>query len=251
MPTRKTVTVAELKSLFLMGLQRSVAIQMGYTKRIQQELGVEAQEENPENIAIKNKFLDWVCDIIAHRLKRKPLTTPLLSSADFKYFAPFMIDAVAQVKNLKLTTEDREILKKDLKSEFENFIEVLHGMMPPNMNLYEAFSLKFKILLDLAAERGVLPTELIMLEEVNDEITRRMFSKEQFITNFENAINKYLNVDVFKKNLLGPIIDLATEDELRMLEQIFMPKLRETVEKTKAVVNTLFAEEIVRTYVVA
>lgn len=96
-------------------------------------------------------------------------------------------------------------------------------------------------------------------EEMTDEITRRMFTKKQFVALSKKAVNKFVDADVLKKIIFQPMLDIvateADEEERRELEQELeaklMPQLRKTVEKTKVVINTFLGEEVERIYAAA
>ncbi|MBI2635106.1 MAG: hypothetical protein HYW79_01000 [Parcubacteria group bacterium] len=248
------MTVAELKSLLLARFNAEQSKQMKFQVRLQQELGNEVQEEKPEAIAIKNKFADWISDVLARRLKQNRRTTPLLSSRDFVRFVPSMINEIARTEGVELEAEERKMLEKLM---FENIFEMVHAMVPPRKNPYEEYWRWVTTVLDLAAERGILPTELLALENATDEITRRMLTKKQFVALSKKAMNKFMDADVLKRIIVQPMLDMVAEgdeDEQRELEQELeaelMPQLREVVEKSKLVINIWLGEEVERIYAV-
>lgn len=259
MPKKQTLTVTELKSLLLARFNAEQGEQAKLQARLQQELGNEVQEEKPEVIAIKNKFVDWISDVLARRLKQNRRTTPLLSSRDFVRFIPFIINEIAKIEGDELDAKSRKMFEKFMKSMFENIFGMVHAMVPPRKNPYEEYWRWATTVLDLASERGILPTELFVLEGATDEITRRMFTKKQFVTLSKRAVNKFMDADVLKKMIVQPMLDMvaaeADEEERRELEQELeaevMPQLRETVEKTKVVINAFLGEEVERIYAVA
>ena len=258
MPKKQTLTVAELKSLLLARFNAEQGKQVKLQARLQQELGNEVQEEKPEAIAIKNKFADWISDVLARRLKQNRRTTPLLSSRDFVKFVPSMINEIAEIEGDEFGAEERKMFEKFMKAMFENIFEMVHAMVPPRKNLYEEYWRWATTVLDLAAERGILPTEFLALENATDEITRRMFTKKQFVVFSKKAVNKLMDADVLKKIIVQPMLDMIAEgdeEERRELEQEleaeFMPQLRETVEKSKVVINSWLGEEVERIYVAA
>ena len=259
MPKKQSLTVAELKSLLLARFNAEQSKQMKLQARLQQELGNEIQAEKPEAIAIKNKLADWITDVLARRLKQNRRTTPLLSSRDFVRFVPSMIDEIAKIEGDELDAEERKMFEKFMKAIFENIFEMVHAMVPPRKNPYEEYWRWATTVLNLAAERGIMPTELFALEGATDEITRRMFTKKQFVALSKRAVNKFVDADVLKKIVIQPMLDVvaieADEEERRELEQELeaevMPQLRETVEKTKVVINTLLGEEVERIYAAA
>lgn len=259
MPKKKTLTVAELKPLLLARFNAEQGKQAKLQVRLQQELGNEVQAEKPEDIAIKNKLADWISDVLARRLKQNRRTTPLLSSRDFVRFVPSMIDEIAKAEGNELEAEERKMFEKFMKAMFENIFEMVHAMVPPRKNPYEEYWRWATTVLDLAAERGILPTELLVLENATDEITRRMFTKKQFVALSKRAVNKFVDADVLKKIIVQPMLEMlgteADEEERRELEQELetelMPQLRETVEKTKVVINAWLGEEVKRIYAAA
>lgn len=259
MPKKQPLTVVELKSLLLARFNAEQGKQAKLQVRLQQELGNEVQAEKPEAIAIKNKLADWISDVLARRLKQNRRTTPLLSSRDFVRFVPSMIDEIAKVEGDELEVEDRKMFEKFMKAMFENIFEMVHAMVPPRKNPYEEYWRWATTVLDLAAERGILPTELLALENATDEITRRMFTKKQFVALSKRAVNKFMDADVLKKIVIQPMLDTLVseldDDERREMEQELeaevMPQLRETVEKTKVVINAWLGEEVERIYAAA
>lgn len=258
MPKKHALTATELKSLLMVRFNSEQSKQTKLQARLQRELGNEVQEKKPEVIAIENKFADWISDMLARRLKQNRRTTPLLSSRDFVRFVPSMINEIAKVENDELEAEDRKMLEKFMKAMFGKIFEMVHAMVPPRKNPYEEYWRWVTTVLDLASERGILPTELLALESATDEITRRMFTKKQFVAISRRGVNKFVDADVLKKMFVQPMLDMvagADEEERRELEQEIeaevMPKLRELVEKSKVFLNNWIGEEVERIYVVA
>lgn len=253
MPKKQTLTVTELKSLLLARFNAEQGKQTELHERLQRELGNEVQEEKPEALAIKNKLVDWISDTLARHLKRNRRTTPLLSSRDFVRFVSSMIDEIAKVEgDDELEVEERKMFEKFMRAVI---FEIVHAMVPPRKNLYEEYWRWVTTVLDLAAERGILPTELLALENATDEITRRMFTKKQFVALSKRAVNKFVDADVLKEIVIQPMLDMlgteADEEERRELEQEFEAELREAVEKSKVVISTWLGEEVERIYATA
>ena len=252
---KKVLTLAEMKSLLLLQFGAEQRKQDKLYVRLQQELGNEVQEEKPEAIAIKNRVQDWVCDILARRLKRNQQTTPLLSSKDF---APLVHAVVNEVEDDKLGTGDREMLKKFMKTRFENVFEVVDIMVSSQKNPYEEYWRWITTVLGLADEQGIQPIELLKLENQTDEIKRRMFTKKQFLDLSNRTVKKFTDADVLKKILVQPMLDIMlisvelNADDRREIEQEMekevMPHLCEIIEKFKVVTRVWIDEEIGRIY---
>ncbi|TRZ81668.1 hypothetical protein D4R86_02340 [bacterium] len=256
---KKTLTVAELKSLLLARFNVEQSKQAKLQVRLYQALGNEVQEEKPEVIAIKNKFADQISDVLARRLKQNRRTTPLLSYRDFVRFVPSIINEIVKAEGDELETEERKMFEKLTKAMLKNILEMVYAMVPSRKNPYEEYWRWVTTVLNLATERGILPTKLLTLEEMTDEITRRIFTKKQFIALSKKAVKKFVDIDVLKKIFVQPMLDMIAtdgdEEDRRELEQELetklMPQLRENVEKSKVVINVWLSEEVERIYAVA
>lgn len=256
MPEKQTLSVTELRSLIRARFKADQERQEELRRRINKELGNETQAEKPEEIAIADMFANRMCDVLARRLKQNQHTTPLLSSRDFTNLVPLIINEATKVEGNELEAKDRKMYEQFINSLLENIIEMMHAMVPPRKNPYEEYWRWTTTVLDLAAERNILPTELLALEDANDEIMRRLFTKRQFIALSKQRVSKFVNADVLKKLIFQPILDILSaesdEEELHEIEQALetelMPQLREMTEKTKMVVNAWRREEIERIY---
>ena len=138
---------------------------------------------------------------------------------------------------------------------FDKIFEGLHSIVPPRKNLYAEYWRWVIMVLDLAEERDIPPTELLALEEANDEIARRMFTKKQFRALSEQAINKTISIKTMKKTLVEPMLDMeAGNDKERRLEleqeieKKIMPKLLEDIRKRKEALTIFLEQEIRRIY---
>lgn len=258
MPKKQTLTVAEWKSLLLARFNVEQTEQAKLLVRLQQEFGEKVEEENPKAAAINNKLANWISAMLARRLTQNRRSTPLISSRDFVRFIPSMMSEISKTEGGELEAGEHKMFEKFLKLMFENIFEMVHTMVPPRKNPYEEYWRWATTVLDLAAERGVLPTELLALEGATDEITRRMFTKKQFVALSKRAVNKFVDADVLKKIVVQPMLDMIArgdEEERRELEKELeaelMPQLRERVEKTKVVINTWLGEKAECIYVAA
>ncbi|MDD5290149.1 MAG: hypothetical protein PHT40_03065 [Patescibacteria group bacterium] len=257
----KLITAEELKSLLLaryrMDQEKNVRLQTRLQQELGQELGNEAQKEGPEVVAINNKLADWLCDIVAQRLKQNCHDVPLLSTQDLVKFVPAILEVLEQGENSKLDDVERKRFEKTMEIVFNNYLEMVFSLVPAEKNIYEEYWRWIEIVLKLAAERNVPPTELFNLEDTADEITRQMLSKEQFIAISKKAVDKFVNADTLKKTLFQPTLDALAdgdEQERQELEQEFekeiMPQLREIAEKSNKIIKIFFDEETARIYTI-
>lgn len=250
MPENPTLTVTELKPLLLAHFGAKLSRQMKLQARLQQELGKEIQEIDSQYIAIMDKLLDWLSGLLAHRLRQNQHTTPLLSSQDFTQFVLLEV-----FPDFELGAVERKTIKRFLDAVLENIVELL---MPghPDENLYEKYWQWVTTVLDLAVERGISPTELLTLETTADEITRRTFSREQYIATLELMTAKLTDIDTLMKLNVQPRLAILSEtlsEEERSeieqrLESKLMPQLREQIDRVKVILRAFLDEEVERIY---
>lgn len=259
MPTKKqtTLTEKELELLLITRFKTERSKRMRLHLLVQRELGDEVREEPPELIALEDKCVVSICEVLARRLKQNRRTTSLFSSRDYGRLAPSMMNELLKIEGRELETEERKVLENYMKVIFENLSEMMKGVVLPGKNIYDEYWRWTAIVLDLASERGISPTDLLALEGPTDEITRRLFTKEQFIVLSTKVIDRSTDAARLKKAVLEPMFDLAAtrldqreRRELRNeLEKVFYPKLCERLAKTKEVlIKVWLGEEVKRIY---
>lgn len=253
---KQTLTEMELKSLLLARLKAQQAQQVKLQIRLNKALGSETPEEKPEITAIKNILMERMSDLLARRLKQDRRTTPLVSSRDFVQFVPYIIDEITKIEGKKFESAELKMLEEFVTPMTKNICRAIRLAISPRRNPYEEYWRWITTVLKLAAERNILPTELLAQEESADEINRRMFSKRQFIADSKRTTRKFLNADMLKSIILQPMMDVlgkeASEEERREFEQELemelMPQLRDLVEKNKVAIESLLTEEVERIY---
>lgn len=260
--TKESLTVAELKSLLTARTNANVITQAEVTKRIARELGDEpVQEAKPALLEWMNKVRDIANDIVAGRLKLGPRATPLVSYQDIDWLAYSFLEVYVQAEGLEIKEfQDDGVFEHFIKTILTNILTLAADVMSPaNTNPYDENWRWVEIVLGLAAERKISPTEFITLGDVAiNEINRGMFSKEEFISLTKRDMEKYVNADLLKKQFLEPLINMmAGENEVdeedrreleSQLEAMVMPKLRERVEKNMVILNTILDEDVARIY---
>lgn len=257
MTKTQTLDVDELKALFLANFKTAQVEQRGLRARIQQALGDFVPEEKPEVAAVMNKMVEEIFSVIARRLKDNRRDEPLVSPCDFVQFVPSLLDYVASGQSDKLEAKEREMLEKFLKTVFENTFEMVHhGVIgAPGKNSYDEHWRWVEIVLNLAVEHNMVPTELLAFQWARDEITRQMFIQEQFVAIYEKSMVKFMDVDTLKKAYLQPILDMLAEGDEeeraeleRDLETEVMPQFRERFAKIATVMKAWYKEQVSRIY---
>lgn len=265
MPKEQDLTKAELKALLLARFNAEKGKQMELQARIFVGLGRRAPEKTPEAIALECAVADVVCEELARclkqslKLKKFFHVDPAPSPYVFTRLAALVFVAIGKEKG-DIHEDERKMLEEFLKTMFRSTFEMMGEILSPCKNIYEEYWRWVTTVLDLATERGILPTELLALQGATDEITRRMFTKEEFTTLSERAVSKLMDIDTLKKVVVQPMLDVYVGDEFgeearreaeQALEAQVMPQLREDIRKTKVIVSVFLNEEVERIYAVA
>jgi len=257
MSKKQTLTKAELEQLLFVRFQAEQSKQVKLQARLLQELGHEVDEEKPSDVEIKNIIARWVSKMLAHRLKQNRRTAPLFSSQDFSRFVSSIFEEPTKTKNNTLNADDLKTLKELIKPTFNNILEMVYVVMPLHKNPYEEYWRWVNAVIDVATnEYDIPPTELPMRENATDEVTRRMFSRGQFIKINERTMHKLNNADVLKEiliqQMLGSLASLLNQSELcEMKDHLkvqIMPRLRKFIKATEVVINAWLKEEVNRIY---
>jgi len=254
---KKDIMVEELKQLLIAYFNYNQLRRVEMQKRLQQSLGEEIKKENSKVLAIEENLKGWMADIIAKRLKRNRRNVTLLSSRDFNKIIPDLLENFEKVEGEELDNKERKMFTKFMKLVFGNIFEILYSIIPENENPYDEYWRWVRTVVDLANERGISLMEIISNKENADEVTRRMFTLDQFVVLSKRTINKFVDSDAIKKTIIQPILVLDIISELdeeerkeieKELEEEVMPQLREIMGKAKVFLNTILEEEVMRIY---
>lgn len=256
MPQKKIWTVEELRSLIL------VYIKVKFSKYLKLQACLNKQISGDEqgdklDFSINDKFVEYISNIIARRLIRNRYTTPLLSPRDSNGFFRLIIHLFSEIEAHKFEPYELKMLKKTVEFEFEVASDVVHIIVRPNRSSYKEYWRFIEIVLELATERNIPPTTLLTLEDATDQITRRMFTRKQFIAAEKRVVNKFTDINVVRKLLVLPLADIMVEmgrehHELeRDIEKELIPLLRKSSKESRATFNTWLNGEVERIYTTA
>ena len=241
------LTVAELKDLLFARLTAEQARQQKLQARCCPQSGANTRAEKQEDSVITRAFANRISDVLARRLKLNRRATPLISSRDFTQLA----EDIARFEGEKLGAGERKMLKGLMTTIVENIDDVIRSIAPRRKNPYEQCWRWVEIVLEVAADRGVQPAKLFAIEEANDEITRRMLSRKQFVSLSRKAMEKFMDANVLMDIIIRPVLAgfaEGEEKERHELERHIMPQLRKLVKKSKSLVAAWVKEETNRIY---
>ncbi len=269
MPKRKNLTEAELKSLFLARFNADQVKKAEINARLllkvdgkpsddeQEESAIKRAIEREFANAIEREFANWTSSLFARRLKRNRRATPLISPRDFAQFIPQLRETLERTDPKgKLDPEERKLFDRFMAGMYKSIVEeTVNSGIRAGKNPYDVQWRWINVVLELAAERGVPPVELLAQEETSDEITRRLFTKRQFIAQTKKAMNFMLDANLLKRILVQPLLDAFApchNEERRLIKQALekelMPHIRDTMKKAKAFLKTEIDKDAARIY---
>lgn len=255
-------SLEELQPFILARFHWSEKMQARMQKYFSQQLGVPvlSEQEDPIMNLAKEKFYQLSSQLIAERLIENQRNVALISSKDVES----LVDIIMNEKGLfnKEETDDIEIgfLKNTIKQVFENGLTIFERMSTQETNdPYEDIWKWIESIIELSRENNLGETEFLSFENSDDLLTNRMYTKEQFLSQFKKGISEVFDVKVVKKIFVEPMINLLvnmageSDQNLRKeLEEQFeaqmMPALKEKLEKVKPIMSKWIEEEAERIY---
>ncbi len=254
---RKKLTLTQLKCLVVAHLNLIYSKQAELKIILEQVTGIKV-EEDFSNLAIRDKFVDRISNLISRGLKRRRSNISIVSDQDFRRLVTLLMDDVFEDDVDESDMKSRIRLEQQLVSYADNLIKGVRLNSAHQKNKYEAYWRWIMTVLNLATERGINPVEFIALEEAYDKIKRRMFTKKQYTAFSKNEIES-IDVNAVIKLLIQPVLEMAVDDlneeELLMfsieLEKEIRPAIQGIVEKCQTGTAKWIKAEVERIYAVA
>ncbi len=212
MPDAHTLSTADLKSLYTARSAAARELQIGLQVRIDRDLGKEPVSEKPEITAIKARLENFLNDTLVTRLMQNDRSVPLLSSDDLDDIVPSLVREMVQDDNVKLSDEIRTTLEGFLKGVFTGIVEAAQGMVVPGKDRYEEHWRWLNMVLEVAARRKLPPTEIIRLQSASDEVTRRLYTRDEYSKLNWSSLEKILNLETLKEIAIKPMFEVMALD---------------------------------------
>jgi|GEM_PF-3165025 hypothetical protein len=266
MLTKQTMTEEELESLKQALTEEELRLLLGVVfnagwsnrakleARMEEQIGEEVQEENPQVIAIRSRFMDLVSGVFAHRLMQGRCTTSLVLPQDLDNFVSSAIEDIVEIE-----------INVDELGLSESIIETTLRLSP--INLCGDYWRWVKTLLDFAAERGMLPIRSaaergmlpikLLVQNAKDEITRQMLTKDEFAVSSRLGMStSSMDPDVVRNGMIQTLNGLKPDDKKRRevmkeIDEELMPRVHDDIARCEAVLTAWLDEEIDRIYGVA
>lgn len=191
------------------------------------------KQVEPSIKIMQSKYIDEVTSIMVRRLREGE--NQLISIEDIVLLIPRIIDFFEEAKDVKFSPLEREVLETYAKAIFLNLFDDLVEELPSRKKVYRWI----KVLMEIANEKPFSLSETELL----DEVTRRLYSREEFIAECNKTIER-LNVDATKKVLIKPLIETIETEEINGMDE----EIEKAISEVKEQVKLFLSGETTRIY---
>ncbi len=255
---RKTLSVDAIKTLLIAHLRMVEERGNRLNNQIRAKLGSPRSEKEKNDEAFTAEFGERVSGIMAKRLKRNRRSVPILSARDFTNMIPWMLEQTKDSVGADLgpiDPEDLAIAKKLMKAGLQGMFEQVYAPMISTADPYGEYWRWIVVTIDLAREWNMPAIQIVSSQMGSDEVTRRMYSRTQFVAYCKRAMAGCLKPGNLESVIIEPMLEIVGDinpkhrEELRReMRAELMPKLRETIKTGRKRALEWIAQETARVY---
>lgn len=224
--TKKSVlSVEEIKELLLFRARLSLERTKTVKNLLAEAFGLPLRKEDPISAIFESETNNLFADLMASRLKRNRHNVPILSRRDFDKLYPAVIESYKKISGQELDERELEFFKVIFEIIFGTLLEKYSSSCSEKDSPYTDFWQWAIIVVELAKEQGLKPLQFLEQEYVGDQITKRMFSQEEFLALQVKGLdllasnNSNFNDAVLQPFLLGLCNAGGLSEEERQLEE--------------------------------
>ena len=225
-------------------------------ERMRRHIGLAIETPNKDNNLnidlMKVKLEGQMSEIMAIRLKNNCREIPLLSKEDFSSLSIIMANHFEQNANYVLDEEERQTIQSAYSGIMESMADALCSMSD---DPYESWYKIAEVSSKLSNDYGIPLLDLFSNEKIVDQITKNVFSQEEYLAKFEKGMEKLLSPDFFKNmmiNIAKGFPDVNWKEDREEIEREFdeevLPKINEYIENLRPVIKKYIDEEVARIY---
>lgn len=193
-----SLTVDDLRLILFARLEIDLSERMEEEDRIQMTLFGEVKKKSQISILIEGGLSLWIAQTLANRLKQNHREIPPVSFEDFSDVFPLIFRAIEEMVEEKIDIKVREAIRSLSTMMAKSILEVVSGLWGEK-NPYEECWRWISIVLELAEKRNILPLEIVVSKSASEEITRRMFSEEEFTILCKKSAGKLMKAIVERR----------------------------------------------------
>lgn len=258
---RKRLSVSEIKAL----LNARTKVEMAGSEAFKERLakaGIETAsqaEKDPQAEELQNRVLDHLTKIIARRLYRRDKTSSLLSKRDLTKISDDLSSELVKAHHSDEPPELQEQTKTLYSNLFKNLLGGIRRITYNKENAYAEYWRWINMVYRVAKERSVSALDLLVLQDGRDEVTRRLYSRKQFVAFSKRVLKPFLDIKFLRRTVIEPLFnhlvasekDLTKEEEKELrtaLENEFIPKIEEGLIKIRQVADEYVHDQVIRIY---
>lgn len=252
------LTPEEIKGVLTASLKAQQIQSDSVQARIALAMGEKPKEKLPEIVVLTESWLAQISDMVAKRLIANDRSVILLSAEDMVALLPQMFDAMEETSG-PLEPNERKMLDLFVKTIFKSFADMISANYSATFqDPYDYYSHFLEAISQVALEYGIELSDVPNSIETADEVTRRLLTKEQFVSQGKYVIDKLLNTKTLVDNMVQPTIDLMINqgdldpqerDEIVIgMKNEIMPQLEERLVVARRVFDDYLSEETTRIY---
>lgn len=251
MDAKQALTVEELAELIFCRLKFQETAGKRLARMMQEEFGGNP-DDDPNNVQARNMLNESLSMLLAERLLHGTRETELFSQDDFARIVPFINNFLKQTDGREPDERALALCESYAKKALENMHLAIRAAIP-GANPYDEHWRWIHAILAIADEHSVPAVEVFNREDWRDEITRRTYTKEGFLSAATNSHDKLLNADAMADLLLEPLIQvLSDETDAALLRQEFeetiLPELRIGMDKIRICADIILREDVERIF---
>ncbi|HSV94801.1 MAG TPA: hypothetical protein VLH94_02405 [Spirochaetia bacterium] len=204
-----------------------------YSQRIQNALGVPVPTTDSKELSDQLKM--FMAGSIAKKLFRNDRSDSLFSVDE--------CDQLIFDHLYKKFEDDTNVNDEDKRLIINSVKLMVSGMVDSIMSLVDGpdpYDQYFKIIntIEFLANEECLPLDEPLPDELYDEVTRRIYTKEEYVSLNEKGLKLISDPEALLKVLMKPVIDNLLKD----LDPEFIQEMREEIEvEMKELVSLQFA----------
>jgi hypothetical protein len=179
---------------------------------------------------------------MAARLLEMHTDVPLVSPDEyFEYFEVYLSEKFEDMDEMNAQTA-MTLFRSFAKGQIDDLLK----LGKKDKNEYEVFWDRIKNTLAIAEEYNIEPKEVFSNDLANDELTRRSYTKEEYLELAKQAIETVTNIDLYMDKILEPMFILLGDGEA--IEEDLKAEVKEDLSKRLLVQLLVMGENLKNWY---
>lgn len=250
----KDISFDQLVALIVANLNYDNTRLNEINRQVNEALGEPTAKASDEDTELMTSTTKQVAELLARRLLDNNPNVPLYSDDDLEAFINQMIKTKEADSGMNLEDEETAVFIQVLKGIFKAFMDAIVQDSPEQ--LYSTYLQWVETVITVARERCQDPAYLASTQEGVDEVTRRLYTMDEYISLRRKALASFLDENFFRKAMVESTVAVLAssfdEDELAELrtavETQIEPMIKSRVPVSRQITERQIADDITRIY---